>query len=247
MKKLFWVLLLLAGLYRPHLFAQTMYNREFRVNTTKIGNQWGASATKLEESKFVIAWASADYTNKNYSIFAQIFDTSGNKMGTEIKVNIGVISQPKGPKVLNMNNNRFVIGWEDNSVFLQIFDYNGEKVGPQYRVSYLKSDFDFNIKLLNLDNNNFAICWEYYSLNNNLKAQDVYLQLFDVEGNRKGGNILVNSYTNDWQFEPQLLLLPNSNFIVCWTGANSNEGSFGIFVQKFDINGNKIDNEIQGQ
>lgn len=66
------------------IIAQTNYNKEFIVNSTTLGAQWGAEATQLDEDKIVITWSSADYLNKIYGVYAQIFDTKGNKVGNEI-------------------------------------------------------------------------------------------------------------------------------------------------------------------
>ncbi len=68
---------------------------EFQVNTTTTAQQWHPAVDTGSNGNFVVAWEGTD--SNAGGIFAQLYDSSGNAMGTEFEVNStmsGLQSQP---------------------------------------------------------------------------------------------------------------------------------------------------------
>ncbi|WP_428152220.1 calcium-binding protein [Brevundimonas sp.] len=78
----------------------------------------------------------------------------------------------------------------------------------------------------------------------------VYLQRFDAAGVRVGGETLINTTTAYSQRNPQITLLANGGYAIIWDGTVPGGGAgdpaaLGVFVQVFDVSGNRVGPETQ--
>ncbi|MBX2861546.1 MAG: hypothetical protein KTR14_09935, partial [Vampirovibrio sp.] len=110
---------------------------EFQVNTNTTGNQSQATVTGLQNGGFVMMWqddsgAGGDGTD----VFAQIFDASGNKVGSEFQVN-GFNSDFQGnASVTTLESGGFVVSWDSEGqdgdgmgVFGKRYNADGTEAG----------------------------------------------------------------------------------------------------------------------
>lgn len=91
-----------------------------------------------------------------------------------------------------------------------------------------------------LSDGKFVICSEVYLQRN----RDVYCQLYDASGLKKGTDFLVNTYTHSAQINPVVAGLKDGGFVVCWESSWQDGSETGIFGQMFDNSGNKVGNEF---
>lgn len=78
----------------------------------------------------------------------------------------------------------------------------------------------------------------------------VYLQRYDAQGGRVGGEVLVNTTTVYSQRHPEVTLLASGGYAVTWDstvpgGGPGDAGALGIFVQAFDPAGVRIGPETR--
>jgi len=81
---------------------------------------------------------------------------------------------------------------------------------------------------------------------------DVYLQMLTANGNKVGGEILVNQYTLANQRTPAIAALPDGKFVVAWvseqerlTDENNGVPSVDVYARVFDANGSPVGNEFR--
>src|SRR5262249_16035375 len=61
--------------------------REFRVNTTTVGDQMYSTVAMDGAGNFVVTWSSYGQDGSGWGVFAQRYDMNGNPIGREFQVN----------------------------------------------------------------------------------------------------------------------------------------------------------------
>ncbi|PHO03991.1 hypothetical protein CSC82_10570 [Rhodobacteraceae bacterium 4F10] len=107
----------------------------------------GSTITPLADGGFVIAWVSEgdDFDGQDGNgdgVFAQRFDSLGEKVGEEFQVNTTTLFDQRSPAVTALPDGGFFVVWESNGwsdfaggIFGQRFDQNGARVGEEIQIS----------------------------------------------------------------------------------------------------------------
>jgi len=196
--------------------------------------------TALDNGGFVISWTGED--EYSAGIFMKKFDASGNELGEKTLVNTNTYDSQSNPSIATLSNGDFVISWDspwtDSSglgVCMQRFDANGNKLGVETLVNTYINNAQTKPSVSALNDGGFVISWQS-------NVQDgsgfgVYIQRFNVNGEKLGTETLVNTYTNNTQYNPTITTLTNG-FMVAWSGQG--EVGYGTFIQQFDDDGNRV-------
>ena len=228
---------------------------EFRVNSHTANSQSNPSVVLLINGNFVITWTSNAQDGYGDGVYAQIFNSSGAKVGSEFQVNTYTYGNQWIPSIASLNNGNFVVTWPSDSqsyflgVYAQIFNINGRKVGPEFRVNNYRNDNQNKPSITSLFNEGFVITWQ--SENQDESGYGIYGQIFHSNGSKMGSEFQVNTYTNSDQLYPSVTSLTNGNIVVSWT-SNYQEGDTsdsynqrGVYAQIFTPSGQKIRSEFQ--
>jgi len=103
-----------------------------------------------------------------------MFDSDGNKVGSEFQVNTWTTDIQGNPSVSSLSNGGFVVVWESGcrasectpqdgsgfGVYGQRFDSNGNKVGSEFQVNTWTTDIQGNPSVSSLANGGFVVVWE---------------------------------------------------------------------------------------
>jgi len=129
---------------------------EILVNKATDENQFGQSIIALKNGGFVIAWqgycdeqTGTTGDGSGWAVKAQVFSSSGQKIGTEIIVNTATESYQFAQSLEALENGGFFITWQDLSkgtggasgdtsgwaVKAQIFAEDGKKTGSEFLVN----------------------------------------------------------------------------------------------------------------
>jgi hypothetical protein len=236
---------------------------EFRVNTWTTNDQSYPSITSLSNGGFVVVWQSNGQDGSWYGVYAQRFDSSGNKVGSEFQVNTWTTYDERYPSITSLSNGGFVVVWESECEYLgcfeqdgsgdgvygQRFDSNGNKVGSEFQVNTWTTDNESYPSITSLSNGGFVVVWQS-GCDSECTGQDgslwgVYGQRFDSNGNKVGSEFQVNTWTTDEQRYPSITSLSNRGFVVVWESEEQDGSFFGVYGQRFDPNGNKVGSEFQ--
>jgi len=164
---------------------------------------------------FVITWLDGRYGS---NIYAQRFNNSGNKIGTNFKVCDGKMSV-YNPSIAYDKSGNFVIAWTDNrpyydyAIYAQRYNNSGNPLGKNFKVSdtifsgFSSVGFD--------QNGNFLIAW--YN-----KIGYTYLisaQKYNNTGTPLGTNIFIDSISANFSmamFNFSFAFDKSTNFVTLW-------------------------------
>jgi hypothetical protein len=235
---------------------------EFQVNTWTRDAQGGPSITSLSNGGFVVVWTSDGQDGSSYGVYGQRFDSNGDKVGSEFRVNTWTTDWQWRPSITSLPNAGFVVVWESGcdpdgrllcsatpqdgskfGVYGQRFDSNGMKVGSEFQVNTWTTSDQANPSITSLPNGGFVVVWQSGcnpGLGTSCTAtpQDgsgygVYGQRFDSNGNKVGSEFQVNTWTTYDQTYPSITSLSNGGFVVVWDTDGQDGSASGVYGRIF--------------
>jgi hypothetical protein len=240
------------------LIASAGFAKDYIVNTYTENHQWAPKMAIDGNGKVVVTWHSevGEPGKIDIGVYAQRFDQNGAKIGSEFCANTYTTYGQQSPDVAMNSTGNFVITWfgsgdpaldpKGAGIYAQRFGSNGKKAGQEFIVNTYPAGSSFyypNVAMA--QNGSFVIVW------NGVGDQYIYgvfAQRFDSNGNRLGGEFLVNTYTDSIHDEPAIAMNDSGNFVIAWEGkgdpALGGSDLNDIMVQRFDSSGNKAGNEI---
>lgn len=234
------------------IFAQLLEpSGQFKDTNFKVNDDTGTS-TQLRSDvaldargNFVVVWQ--DKREENYDIYAQRFDSSGNFLDVNFRVNDDLGSSLQNfPKVDSDSPGNFVVVWQDKrngdeDIFAQIYNWTGEKDGENFRVNDdMDNAYQGHPDVAMNKEGNFVVVW----VDKRNGDKDIYAQRYDVSFNPLGVNFRVNSDTGSAdQSEPAVATDGERIFFTWVDGRNSD---LDIFAKAIDWNWTYV-NEIDIQ
>lgn len=118
------------------------------------------------------------------------------------------------------------------------FLVNSEVVGGQY-----------DPKATGLSNGNYVITWiDFSGTLEDISLSSVKARIFDSAGTPVGGEFLVNTNTDSYQWQPTITALSNGGFIISWTdlsGTLDDLTGSSIKAQIYDAEGSRVGTEFR--
>jgi len=160
---------------------------EFQINSYTSSHQWnGGAATGIDflaNGGFVATWMGPAVGGNNDEILAQVFDASGNKVGSEIWVNTTIDQRQMHPSVRSLSDGSFIVTWQsyvqdgsEYGIYGQRFDVSGTKLGSEFQVNTNTSSNQSLTVIAPLAEGGFAITWQSDSQDGS--EEGVYAQRF---------------------------------------------------------------------
>src|ERR1051325_9399571 len=86
---------------------------EFAVNSFTAANQTAPTIARFSDGGFVVAWGSLDPSQdgSESAIKAQLFDSAGNKVGPEFRVNSQAAGSQFTASVATLGSDHFLVTW----------------------------------------------------------------------------------------------------------------------------------------
>ncbi|MBP7074733.1 MAG: hypothetical protein KBA81_05040, partial [Rhabdochlamydiaceae bacterium] len=223
---------------------------EFRVNSNTTNSQSDPCAASLNDGGFVIAWTSNGQDGDGSGIYAQRYDATSIRIGTEFRVNNYTTNNQYSPRVAPLEDGGFIIVWTSE---YQDGDFTGV-YGQRYNVSGLKNSAEFlvNTRTLNvqqdpsitaLKNKKVIVAWTSYGQDGD--SGGTYAQMYDASIVPNGTEFQVNTYTTGTQGYPSIAALMDGGFVTTWLSFAQDGDGWGIFGQKYDFNRAQIGLEFQ--
>ena len=225
------------------LFAEI--KNDFMVNT--LGGEYGANQQYPDiaidgNGNYCIVWL--DKRNGVNDIYAQFYNNNNEKLGGNILVNEKYISWTNPPVVACNSHGDFVVSWVQSygKIIGQCFDNKGNKRGDNFQINIKGGDYFPSPALSVNDYGYFTASWMQDTPLGNL---GVYVRIFNVFGIPSSVQIQVNDDdkpSNSLGWNKYLAADPYGDFIAVWSSLY--DGNSKIFLQKFDSQGNKINDNI---
>ena len=219
--------------------------QDFIVNTDGSSVEQNSPRISVAgDGTFMITWMDTRYGVND--IFVQKFDSSGQPVGGNQRVNDNQsVTYHFNPAIAIDVTGNFAVVWRDfrngaypfdPDIFFQSFSSSGAPAGSNVELTTefpdsTKAEPDISMAAWG----NGVVVWADYRNRN----WDIYGQLISSDGSLVGPNFRINDDNGTaQQHAPRVSTSPEGWFIVTWY--DNRTGSDDIFVQRFDLNGQKL-------
>ncbi|MDO8607631.1 MAG: cadherin-like domain-containing protein [Phaeospirillum sp.] len=217
-----------------------------RANSTKIGPQSCPTVTMLTDGGFLVAWQSASRSVNyltDYGIYAQRYDTTGQPIGSEFRVNATAHRPQDKPSTASLPDGGFVVCWVSgfNKIVAQRFRVDGSRNGSEMEVSSSLLGKRTTPNVAVLANGDMVFAWEE---DRNTVSSDLIARVFAFDGQARGSAFYAAT-TSDFSLNTAITALADGHYVIVWQTFGQ-DGSFsGISGQIYNGAGEKIGGEFQ--
>ena len=181
-----------------------------------------------------------------YGVFGQLYDASGNAVGSDFHVNTYTDHHQGGPSIVSLEDGGFLVTWVSSrqdggvsGIYGQFYDSNGDKSGNEFLLKTHLTGYPGSHLVTNLsDDGSIVVVWPYESQDSNTKG--IYGQLYDSSGTAFGEEFQVNTVNeidNNYR-SPSLASAKDGGFVVTWSSSIEN---YGLYGQRYDANGEPVE------
>jgi hypothetical protein len=224
---------------------------DFRVNTYTTDFQNAPSVAIDADGDFVVAWNSygqdlgggGKYAGGAY---AQRYNAAGVPQGAEFRVNTYTTNHQGDTSVAMSPSGDFVISWlsvgQDGSglgVYAQRYNASGVPQGAEFRLNQFTTGNQTNAVVAMDDAGNFAAAWGTQTQAS--PTLDIEARRFDAAGNPRGDEFTVNNVTPSDQFNPDIAMDADGDFVVTW---QTDSDGIRIKARRYNAAGAPIGNEF---
>lgn len=226
---------------------------EFRVTTFTPSFQESSSAASAG-GDFVVVWASRygdGYGLGEFGIRGQRFDSAGNSLGTEFRVNTYTTGTQGNPAV-GANGSGFVVVWQSKQstygfypwdIFGQRYTASGAPVGAEFKVNTTGANYQRSPAVAIAPSGAFLVVWSRAGSAAPPGPYDVFGRLYDGSGAPQGPEFRVNTFTPFSQIAGSVAADPAGNFIVVWS--EYQYGPRDVFGQRYAASGAPLGPEFR--
>ncbi len=198
-----------------------------RMNSNTTGRQELGEIVGLGNGNFLAMWRTTDTTadGSGDAIKAQIFDSNGNMVGTEFRINMQTVGSQNAPAVTLLSNGNFIVSWTtsdataDGSVSAikaQIFTATGVPVGTEFLVNSQGVNAQNSSSITALADGGFFITWATSDTAQDGSMGAIKGRFFDANGVAGGAEILINSVALGSQSLPSVAANADGSVMVTW-------------------------------
>lgn len=229
-------------------------SREFLVNTEKDTDKFFSVVTGLADGGWVVSWTSTGQDGSGDGVYQQRFNADGTKAGQETLVNSTTVNGQYDPRITMLEDGGWIVAWtsgEDESidtdygigVYQQRYDVTGARVGEESHVNITLVGTQSASSVHMLNDGGWIVTWnsDWY----NPFDGDIYQRRYSATGEAGEAEILVNTTTTTFRSGPVTTLLADGGWLVSWTYEEAGNDSFGIYQQRFDADGEKVEGEVK--
>ncbi len=233
-------------------FAQPV-DEQFMVNQSGDARRFPQRAPSVamdERGDFAVTWTSYGQDGDRDGVYARRYDFLGQAKGKEFLVNTVTAERQSESDIAMDQDGNFVIVWSayahpgDGSewgVFGQRYNASGKAVGGEFYVNPYTLDDQTDAHVAMDDDGNFAVVWAS-------DIQDgsdwgVYGRLYNANGAAEGGAFRVNQTTLHYQYQPDVAMAGDGDFVVTWTTVgqdNPDAQDRGIYARAYNADGSNF-------
>jgi len=204
----------------------------------------------------VVVWDSSNLTNTQdgdgTGVFGQLFDTSGQRLGSEFQINSYTSANQYGPRVSSSSTGSFVVSWQatgaidgdSHGVFARRFASDASALGSEFQVNSYTTSFQYRPAIAHLSSDEFVIVWTSAGVDG--QSTGVAAQRFTSTGTPLGSEFVVNPSTAGAQYSADVSASAQG-FVVSWTskyaGANASPVA-QVKARLFDNSGLAVSDEF---
>ncbi len=238
-----------ARLYKNNL----PVGNEFLVNSTTLHTQNNPDVDVKDNGEFIIVWDSWYQDGSDRGVYAQRFNSNGEKVGIEFQVNTTTAYSQARPKVRYRSDGSFIITWESwrqdiltqsgYGMFGRIFDASANSLTNEFQINTHTHDYQWFGDLDVFDDNSFVVVWCSWEQDGD--DGGIYFQRFSSSAEKIGNETLVNRTTVNYQWLPKVRKMIGNEFAIIWSSWKQDGGREGVYAKLFNEEGIKVSLETQ--
>jgi hypothetical protein len=185
---------------------------------------------------FVVLGAS--WYGRQYDVFGQRYDRSGNRAGARFLVNTYTPADQNFPAAAMARDGSFVAAWHadesgsyDTDVFARRYDPAGRPVGGEIRINAHTALDQVDPDVALRDDGTFFVVWA--SAEQDGSGTGVFGRAFDRGGAPVGPEIQINDQTSQHQSAPAVALAPTGDLVVSWSDSAQDGSSQRVFAKRY--------------
>ena len=234
---------------------------EFLVNEFTNDYQFAPSITALEGGGFVVTWWSTDPQQGDTSgagIKARIFKADGTEAVSEFLVNEFTNDTQLNPSITALEGGGFVVTWRSSDsqqgdtsgtgVKARIFNADGTEAVSELLVNEFTNSYQYDPSIAALAGGGFVVTWDSDDpKQGDTSFHGVKARIFNADGTEAVSELLVNEFTNSYQYDPSVAALKGGGFVVTWVSNAPQQGDnslSGIKARIFNADGTEAVSEF---
>ncbi|MCA9057022.1 MAG: cadherin domain-containing protein, partial [Planctomycetaceae bacterium] len=225
---------------------------EILANTTTSGTQEVPAVTVASDGSFVVTWRTLNATSSTdyYDVYMQRFDASGNKLGSETRVNTTVLNAQLYQEQSTNADGKTLVVWADNvgdtsgyGVYGKIYDASGTVIASDFLIN---TDYQYSTQYLpavsTLNDGRFIVVWSSYTEDGS--RYTAIGRIVNADGTFATGHIRLNQWTAADQQNVEVAKLNNGGFVATWTSSGDGQ-SYAVWGRMFDASGLATSDEFR--
>ncbi|MDW8080178.1 MAG: hypothetical protein RMJ16_14960, partial [Thermoguttaceae bacterium] len=191
-------------------------------------------------------------------IYAQRFNSRGERLGNQIAVNTYRTGNQYQPAVAMDDFGNFVVVWsgegwaageinivEPSGIYARVFDALGQPITDQFQVNQYRPNIQDRPRVAMDADGDFVVTWTSYGQDSD--KDGVFARMYTLQGVAKGPEFLVNTTVQNRQDNPDVAMDATGNFVIVWRayGHPSDGNQWGIFGQRYNAAGQRLGGEFR--
>ncbi len=245
---------------------------EILVNEIVDNSQHTPDVVGLPGGGFTVTYVDNNGTDSSSSgVFAQTFDTNGNRIDGRVLINQETLSGQDSPAVASLGGENYVTAYRSDTnapsgdgsgsgIFHRIagdpadFSVGGDPIvdGVNAVVNYVENteslSEQINPAVTALADGGFFVVWQSFSSSGSAdgSAYGIFARIIAPDGSAITDEFRINDQRLNSQSNPNVTALDSGGFVITWDDNNATDGSgTGVFAQQYDGNGNRLDSQFQ--
>lgn len=236
--------LLLAALLAPLAAAAA----PLQVNQYSAGDQQLPVAAGDALGRTVVVWDSVGQDGSLSGIYARRFDSNGDPLGAEFRVNTRTDNRQTLPAVAMNADGRFVVAWNSNGIngvglgiYVQRYAADGTPQGGEIEVR-VSGEFSVQpgVGLAMDAQGNFIVLWADRRIPGGFSSLDtrtIQVQRYSADGAASGGPVTVESSAFPTVRNPTATMDAAGNYVVAWVQGPSGVSKSQVFARRIFAGG----------
>ena len=209
---------------------------EFLVNTQITGSQTEPYVSVHKTGISVVTWKQNPGNRVNTTLYGQLLDDKGAKLGAEFRINSPETFDVSGCVVKHFGDGGFVVAWHGTiqkshgrDVFAQIYSPTAKPLTEVFRINSV-TEGEQEQPAVSVAADSFLVVFE--NTGKGASGSEVVAQRFDREGRRIGNQFQLNSYTENDQFGPFVAPAGDGHHFASWTSVKQDGSAEGVFGRR---------------
>jgi len=209
----------------------------------------GAALAARADGGFVVAWTQEFGGNRD--IVARLVAANGT-MQAPFAVNATTLGAQTEAQVSVLGDGRLLFVWQSAAVDVppdegtpinvigRIFAADGTGGGAEFVINTHTDGWQTLPDITPLAGGGFVAVWSSRNEVSGTSEEDIFAQIYDATGAKRGGPILVNVITEGEQSHAAVTALEDGGFIIAWHSEEPGGTGFDIFSQRYSADGQPL-------